>query len=328
MKKTIWALLDSRIGSMNIVRGVLQQFADDEFDIIEKQIVYTPFAKLPNFIKGVSLIGISSDSKNVLNAPFPDLVISGTRRTASVARWIKKKSCGKTKIVQMLHPGLGAGLEDFDAVFVPEHDKSKKHSTKIIYTVGSPTRINSKAMKEADEKWRPVFDGLDLPRPWTTVIVGGAVKGKPFTLDNARAFAKEVLKLKQESGGSILITDSWRTGSEPREEIMKILHDIPAYTYLWGEKKDNPYMGYLACADNIIVTGDSVSMTCESCGTGVPVYVFCGKDWLTPKQHRFVQSLYDNGYAIACDDPKRSAFKGGKKLNTADETANKIRSLF
>ena len=109
---------------------------------------------------------------------------------------------------------------------------------------------------------------------------------------------------------------------------MNILKDIPAYTYLWGEKKDNPYMGYLACADNIIVTGDSVSMTCESCGTGVPVYVFCGKNWLTAKQLRFVQSLYDNGYAIACDDAQRSNFKGGKKLNAAEDVASKIRELF
>lgn len=328
MKRKIWALLDSRMGSVNVVRGVLQQFSAEEVEIEEKQIVYTPWAKLPNFIKGASCFGITSDSKKALSEPFPDLVISGTRRTASVARWIKKKSNGKTKIVQMLHPGPGAGLKDFDAIFVPEHDKSKTQSDNIVYTVGSPTRTSPKAMKEAKEKWEPVFAGLNLPRPWTTVIVGGAVKGKPFALENARAFAEEVLKLKKEQGGSILITDSWRTGEKPREEIMNILKDIPAYTYLWGEKKENPYMGYLACADNIIVTGDSVSMTCESCGTGVPVYVFCGQNWLTPKQLRFVQSLYDNGYAIACDDAQRQEFKGGKKLNAAEEVAAKIRLLF
>ncbi len=328
MKKTIWALLDSRMGSVNVIRGVLQQFSADEFDIVEKQIVYTPLAKLPNFIKGASCLGLTGESKKGLSAPFPDLVISGTRRTASVARWIKKKSKGSSKIVQMLHPGPGAGLSDFDAIFVPEHDKGKKYSSNIVYTVGSPTRTSAKAMTDARAKWEPVFNGLDLPRPWTTVIVGGAVKGKPFTLENARAFAEEVLKLKQEIGGSILITDSWRTGEKPREEIMNILKNIPAYTYLWGEKKENPYMGYLACADNIIVTGDSVSMTCESCGTGVPVYVFCGQNWLTPKQLRFVQSLYDNGYAIACDNPQRAAFSGGKKLNAASEVADKIRSLF
>lgn len=326
MKKTIWALLDNRMGSVNVIRGVLAQFSDDEFEVIEKKIVYTPLAKLPNLLKGASLLGISKESKDSLTEPFPDLVISGTRRTAPVARWIKKHSHGKTKIVQMLHPGPYSGIADFDAVFVPEHDKGKTKCSNIVYTVGSPTRTTEKALAEARAKWEPIF--AELPKPWTTVIVGGAVKGKPFSLDNARGFAEEVLKLKKENGGSILITDSWRTGEEPRKLIMEILKDIPAYTFLWGEKKDNPYMGYLACADDIIVTGDSVSMTCESCGTGRPVYVYCGKNWLTQKQMRFVQSLYDGGYAIACNDPKRKDFKGGKKLNAAFEVADKIRSLF
>lgn len=325
MKKTIWALLDSRMGSVNVVRGVTAQFATDEFDIVEKKIVYNRLAKLPNFIKGATRLGVDCSASDDLSAPFPDLVISGTRRTASIARWIKKQSKNKTKIVQMLHPGPYSGLQDFAAIFVPEHDKSKQQSPNIMYTVGSPTRTTEKALAEARAKWEPLF--ADLPKPWTTVIVGGSVKGKPFSLENARAFANSVLKLKQEIGGSILITDSWRTGEQAQKEIMNILKDVPAYTYLWGEKKDNPYMGYLACADNIIVTGDSVSMTCESCGTGVPVYVFCGQDWLTPKQHRFVQSLYDGGYAIAFEDSARPQFVGGKNLNAATEVANKIKSL-
>lgn len=326
MKKTIWALLDDRMGSVNVIRGVIPQLSSEKFTAVEKKIAYTKLGKLPNFIKGASLIGITKESKDTLKAPYPDLIISATRRTASVARWIKKQSKGKTKIAQMLHPGPGAGLKDFDLIFVPEHDKGKQKAANIIYTVGSPTRSAATALEEARAKWEPVF--AELPKPWTTVIVGGAVKGKPFSLENARGFAREVLKLKQEIGGSILITDSWRTGEAARDEIMNILKDIPAYTYLWGEKKDNPYMGYLACADNIIVTGDSVSMTCESCGTGAPVYIYTGQNWLTPKQLRFVQSLYDGGYAIAAENPKRAEFKASKKLNAAFDVAQKIESLF
>ena len=40
-----------------------------------------------------------------------------------------------------------------------------------------------------------------------------------------------------------------------------------------AQKKDNPIMGFYACADRIIVTGDSVSMACEACGSGKPVLV-------------------------------------------------------
>lgn len=325
MKKTIWALIDSRTGSNNAIRGVLQNLPQNKFEIVEKPIAYTWWAKLPNWLKGASLIGLTEESKNTLHAPFPDLVIAATRRTSSVARWIKKQSKAQTKIVQLLHPGSGSHLKDFDLIFVPEHDKSKESTPNMIYTIGSPTRTNLKTMKEAKAKWEKVFE--HLPRPWTMVIVGGAVKGKPLSMGNAEGFANEVLKLKNEIGGSILITDSRRTGEQAREKIMSILKDIPAYTYLWGEEKENPYMGYLACADNIIVSGDSVSMTCEACGTGKPVYIYTGFEWLTPKQMRFVQSLYDNGYAISCISPKKLDFQGGKKLNVAEDVAKKILEL-
>ncbi len=325
MKKNIWALFDSRIGSVNAIRGVLQNLPQNKFDVTEKQISYTWLAKLPNWFKGASLIGLTSDAKEALTPPFPDLVIAATRRTSSVARWIKKQSQGKTKIVQILHPGPGSHLKDFDLIFVPEHDKSKEYSSNMIYTIGSPTRTNLKTMEEAKAKWEKVFE--HLPRPWTMVIVGGAVKGKPLTMGNAEGFAMEVLKLKKEIGGSILITDSRRTGLQAREKIMSILKDIPAYTYLWGEEKENPYMGYLACADNIIVSGDSVSMTCDACGTGKPVYIYTGFEWLTPKQMRFVQSLYDNGYAVPAISPKKLEFQGGKCLNVAEEAADKIKEM-
>ncbi len=326
MKKTVWALLDDRIGSVNVVRGVLQQLAEDKYNIVEKEIKYNVWAKLPNFIKGTSLLGIMSQSKQNLCAPFPDLVIAATRRTASVSRWIKKQSGGKTKIVQLLHPGPGAGLSDFDQIFVPEHDRGKQKSANIIYTTGSPTRTTEQAMSAARKVWEPVF--ANLPRPWTAVIVGGAVKGKPFSMENAEGFAQTVLTLKQQIGGSIFITDSRRTGDEARQKIMQILKDIPAYTYLWGEKKENPFMGYLACADNIVVSGDSVSMTCEACGTGRPVWVYCGHDWLTSKQHRFVQSLYDGGYAVSAEAPNMLSFVPSAKLNVAESIAEKINQMF
>ena len=43
---------------------------------------------------------------------------------------------------------------------------------------------------------------------------------------------------------------------------------------IWDGTGANPYFGYLALADAIVVTGDSVSMVSEAASTGKPVYVF------------------------------------------------------
>ena len=42
--------------------------------------------------------------------------------------------------------------------------------------------------------------------------------------------------------------------------------------YFWDGVGDNPYYGFLALADIILVSEDSVSMTSEAATTGKPVY--------------------------------------------------------
>lgn len=324
MKKTVWVLIDNRMGSVGQARGVAQELDGEVFESQEKKIVYNQFAGLPNWVKGVSLIGVEKESKKTLVPPYPDVVISASRRTATVARYIKKKSGGKTKIVQLLHPG-NSGLEDFDLIFLPEHDADRRKVTKnTIFTVGCPHRINEKSLKEAKAKWEEKF--ANLPKPLTTVIVGGSIKGKPFSLDNARKLIDDVITFKNQIGGSVLITTSNRTGKEAQELIMNRLREsgLPKYTYLWGDKSENPYIGFLAMADNVIVTGESVSMCSEACGTGKPVFIFAGEKWLTPKHYRFIKSLYDGKYATALDE-KNAAFKPkGGRLNAAKDVAEKI----
>ena len=109
---------------------------------------------------------------------------------------------------------------------------------------------------------------------------------------------------------------------------MNELSAVPAYTYLWGEDKENPFIGFLACCDNIIVTGDSVTMCCEACGTGKPVYIFEGDDWLSHKHQRFVASLYRSGYAFPLEENARGSFVSRGALNPAAEVAEIIRRRF
>lgn len=326
MKKTAWFLLDNRMGSVGQAKGVMQSLDESKFDIVEKKIEYTRLAALPNCLRGATLLGLTKDSKASLYGDFPDLVVSSSRRTAPIARWLKKKSGGKTKIVQLMHPG-NSGLKDFDLIFVPDHDReTKKSLPNMVYLTGCPHRVNEKNLSLAHEKWQETF--AELPRPLTAVIIGGAIKGKPFSSENARALGREIRAIKQKIGGSILITDSRRTGSDAEKLIKEEIEGIPAYTYWWGENKENPIMGFWACADNILVTGDSVSMPCECCGSGKPVFIFTGKNWLTPKHHRFVDSLVFGDYAAVTDSPDYLEFRPKQRLNPSDAVAEEIEKLF
>lgn len=323
MKKVVWLLLDDRMGSVSQAKGVAQALDATKFEVVEKKIEYNFFAGLPNCLKGASLLGVRSWSREALVAPFPDLVISASRRTATVARYLKQKSCGRTKIVQILHPGNA--IDDFDFIFLPEHDRHKKSNEKTFFVVGSPHKVTEKTLKEAKEKWQKTFD--TLPKPLTALIVGGSIKKKPFTLENAATLVKEVKNFMVGKKGSLLITDSKRTGKEPRELILDALKDIPSYKFVWGDTGENPYLGYLACADNLIVTGDSVSMCSEACGSGKPVYIFSGENWLSPKHYRFMHSLIQNGYAMKLENAEQN-FTPREKLNSAKQIADKISESF
>lgn len=324
MKRTIWALFDNRMGSVGQAKGVLQAL-DGNYTIVEKNINYNCLSALPNCLKGASLIGLTSDSKKDLSAPFPEVVLSISRRTTPAARWIKKKSGGQTKIIQLMYPGH-CGLQDLDLVILPKHDRLHKTAGQAEYITGCPHRVTPQTLEEAAIRWEKKFS--EFPRPWTTVIIGGAIKGKPFSRDNAKKLGEEIKKLIEQTGGSLLITSSRRTGAEAEAVIKEQITGIPAFTYWWGEKKDNPLMGFLALGDRIIVTGDSVSMCCESCGSGKPVLVFCGEKWLTPKHHRFVQSLYAGNYATALEDENALAFQPQQRLDPSAEVASFINKLF
>ncbi len=322
MKKDIWILLDNRIGSRHQAEGVAHYLDDNKFNIIYKEIQYNKLAALPNCIRGRTLLGLTKESKINLQAPYPEFVLSASRRTAPVARWIKKKN-SQAKLFQLLHIGRW-GIKDFLTIFTPEHDKYKTPAPNIKYTIGSPHFITQEKLSAAYNLWYEKFK--DLPHPLTAVIIGGAIKNKPFTLKNAQNLALAIKDFKQKEGGSILITTSRRTGTQAESQIMEQIKDIPQYTYLWGDKSPNPYLGFLACADDIIVTGDSVSMCCEATATGKPLYIFRGEQWLTPKHLRFVQSLFENEYAQNLQNPS-SKKQNPKPLNIAEEIATQINLL-
>jgi len=320
MKKIIWILLDNRMGSVGQAKGIEQELDPNVFEIVEKKLTYSRLSGLPNIIRRNTLIGVTNPE--ILKDNIPDFILSTSRRTVPVALFLKKHH-PHIKLLQLMFPGH-YGAKKFDKIFLPLHDANKKILPNFYFTTGSPHRINAKVLQESEQLWRNRF--ADLPRPLTALIIGGSIKGKPFTDENAVSLANKVLTLKKQIGGSLLITDSRRTGADAEKLIMDILKDIPSYHFLWGSKEDNPLLGYYACADNIVVTGDSVSMCCEACGTGKPVFIFEGQNWLTPKHLRFTKSLFDGRYATKLESGCES-FEKGKVLYPSAEIAAEITHL-
>ena len=59
------------------------------------------------------------------------------------------------------------------------------------------------------------------------------------------------------------------------QTAMESMLEAPAYVYRWRkDAAENPYFGYLALADRLIVTCDSMSMLTEAIVTRKPVFIY------------------------------------------------------
>jgi uncharacterized protein len=63
---------------------------------------------------------------------------------------------------------------------------------------------------------------------------------------------------------------------------------------LWSGEGANPYPNFLAHADALVVTADSVNMCGEAAATGKPVYIFTPSGG-SPKFMRFHEALKAHG---------------------------------
>lgn len=322
--KTIWVLADDRAGNTAQALGTAEALGAE---IIVKKVRYTKAVVLPNALRGASLLGVTKETVEEIKEPFPDIAIAAGRRAAPLLRYIKKKSGGKTKIVQIMFPGY-FGLSDFDLVVLPNHDGCKLIRPNIMRTTGAPHRITPQRLTVEKEKWNKVFESLPTPR--IALIVGGATKDKPFSVEMAKDLAQRCVGLLQKlGGGSFLVTTSRRTGAEQEKIIRDALPD-PKFFYGWGNKEiENPYFGFLALADHIIVTGDSVSMCSEACAAGAPVYIYAPPGTVGKKHAQLHQELYEKGYAVELTEtPVPASATEHKRLNAAWDVAARIKEMF
>ncbi len=211
-------------------------------------------------------LAASAEGGGRLEAPWPDLLITGGRKSVPFALAIRARSKGRTFTVHLLNPYVSP--ERFDLVAVPRHDGLAGNN--VVVTEGAPNRVTQARLEQALEAHGGRL--AEFPRPRIAVLLGGASKRFAFTEGAATELATLLRAAALETGGSLLVTPSRRTGAAALERLRAGLGEVPGE--VWGGTGENPYFAYLAAADAIVVTNDSISMASEAATTGKPVYVF------------------------------------------------------
>ncbi len=323
----IWLLIDGRAGNESQCRGVADALRlQMGYRIQVQDLEYNAKGALPNFIIGASFGGLTASSRVNLVPPWPDLVIAAGRRSAPVARNIKASNGGRTFLAQIMYPG-DAGTDEFDLIAVPSHDRFPG-GPNVLRITGAPHRVTERTLAAAKGDWSERLEHLPAPR--IALIVGGSTKRRTFTEAMAAELGGMANAMAADAGGSLMVTTSRRTGDGPADALASQL-TVAHVMYRWGRGSsdsgqafdENPYMGYLAMADGVVVTGDSVSMCSEACATEGPVYIFAPKKATTLKHGRLHRELFDAGHAR----PFEGKFEAWShpRLNAAGQIADEIR---
>ena len=275
----IWVLKGPKAGDYAQMRALVDALG---IPALTKTLAFESWELLLHAVPRPTLAGLTRSSRAGLTAPWPDLVITGGRRNELVARWIRARSGGRTRLVHIGRPW--SHPKRFDLIISTPQ-----------YPLGEFSNVLTVALPLAREAAREV-PGIDrytrLPAPRIVMLVGGNSGPHVFTRALARSMASAVTGLfdgtlpatLQANRGTLLVSTSARTPSRFITALQRRLRE--SWTgemefFDWhladarrgGTGVETPYPAYLASGDCFVVTAESMSMLGEACATGKPVFM-------------------------------------------------------
>jgi mitochondrial fission protein ELM1 len=284
MTQIAWVVTDGKVGMENQCIAVARRLGLEP--IIKRVKMRAPWKQFSPWGLRVGNRWSLSRFGDQLDGPLPDLLIATGRHSVTSSLAIRELSRGKCLRVQIQNPGIAPS--NFDLVVVPRHDLL--HGPNVLVTRGAPHGVTEEALAAARITFADRF--ALLPQPRIAVLLGGNNGVYKLTDLAATHLADCLSTLARGNKGSVLVTPSRRTGAAIEALFKKKLAGIPGE--IWDGSAANPYLGYLAYADHILVTADSVNMVCEAAATGKPVHVV-PLDGGSDKFRRFHAGLVKDG---------------------------------
>ena len=280
--KTAWLITDGKAGMDVQVRGVADALG---LAAVTKHVApagafkflapYAPVAPREKF----------GTAGTPFSPPWPHVAIATGRLSIPYLKALKRRAGLSTYTIVLQDPKTGSSTADL--VWVPAHDRLR--GANVMTTLTAPHSFTADRLASLRATMPAAIAAL--PGPRVAVILGGKNGLYKFTEacdDRLQASLASLAKL----GASFMITPSRRTHSRLMRKVDEATAAAPRI--LWSGEGNNPYADFLAHADLLVVTADSVNMCGEAAATGKPVYVFTPSGG-SPKFDRFHAGLVAHG---------------------------------
>jgi uncharacterized protein len=250
----VWVLLGPHRGDNHQVLALAEGLGVPYRPI---QMRYHWWAHVPAALRSVTVDQLHPEARAEIAPSWPSLVIGIGQRSVPVARYIKRASGGRTTIVRLGDPMVSPRFFDLVITTTQYAVRGAENVVRMPVTITNPPVLPD----AAEERWLESF-----PRPRRLIALGGATSLWQLRASTIAGVAETLLAKADREGGSVIAVTSPRTSSNlaaaARAELGSLAvvdGDFPRYNAL------------LSAADEIHVTGDSVSMLSEAVASGKPV---------------------------------------------------------
>jgi uncharacterized protein len=233
----IWILWHRRLGDLNqmleLAKALAMPYEIKKLDFQHPH--YGPISQL------------NLRNRNILKAPFPQLVICAEAMCSNIAHELKRASAGEVKTVCLARPCGDAGKFD------------------LVLTT-SQYNLNGKNIVLLDLPLTDSSMPLSGPKSGVVALIGGSAPPDVLDETTAQIMATEFLAAHP----NLTIITSPRTPAS----VAAVFKQKISKTHVWSREGVNPYAENIAAASEIIVTSDSVSMLADALAQQVSVQVY------------------------------------------------------
>ena len=219
---------------------------------------YQWFAHVPAICRRVSISQLEVDTRSDIVPPWPSLVLGIGQRSVPVARYIQRESGGRAKIVRLGDPMISHRYFDLVITSTQYAVRDGDNVLRLPVTITNQDKI---CPDRVEQRWLDAF-----PQPRRLLVIGGKTSLWRFGPEVVANAASRLLDRARNEGGSVIAVTSPRTCPELVAAARNALGDNAVVTGAF------PRFGALLYgADEIHVTGDSVSMLSDAVAAGKPV---------------------------------------------------------
>jgi mitochondrial fission protein ELM1 len=259
----VWALTGEGLAQDRQVRRIARALGGP---FVEKQLAYGALAALPNRLLGATVNVLDRGRSTPLEAPWPDVLIMSGQRAVPVATWIRERSGGRTRLVQLGRPGGPFSL--FDLIIARPDDRLPIRPN--VLQVAAPL-----AGSAGDARPAGGLPQLDPQGgPWTALFLTGRTSPHVLNEAAARELGKAATAEVARQGGSLVVcADS----STPAKLVAAVRAAVGGPVQVLEPRAaggEDARGALLAAADRFIITAGDAEALAEVCLTGKPVALF------------------------------------------------------